>query len=1189
MTLLRKLEITGFKSFATPTTFVFDRGITAIIGPNGSGKSNIAEALRWVLGEQSYSNLRGRRTEDVIFAGSDRRAAAGLAEASLTIDNSDGRLPIAFNEVTITRRASRSGENQYLINGSRVRLKDVQEVTAPLGQSHTIIGQGLVDAVLSQRPEDRRGLFEHAAGITGLRLQATQAERSLAEAEENAQRLHDIHSELAPRVRSLARAAKQAREYATVRSELQQLQRRHYGSLWRDQLARRRQARRAVEVAESALEAANAEQESVARTLADMRAKARDQQREIEEARERLTSIERQTAETRHKIELLSTEDRALEQRLGDIERLQAERGAEERQLRETIASLDEEIEALNATIAERTSKHDALKAENQAAQAERASVERRIRELDQELLRLSREGAEIEGALAGLADRQQQATDERQELEQRLERHAQLLTDTEEERDQLTGQIEHGCVDKAQAALDEAIAAADDLQCQLSEQQAVADQIEQKINAQQSRLEILERAHQHGEGLYAGVKTLLKASRRGDLQLPGLIGTVGEVIRTPSEYEVAIEVALGGRLQDVIVQTWSDAERGIQFLRDRDRGRATFLPLETIRDRRSPAVPDNPKVIGIASELIEIPDNLATVASHVLGGTLIVADLPAARQILKETRSWTIVTLAGELTRPSGSVTGGSRARTAGILARERERRALPKRIRELEAELSDQKDVIAAATTELATQRQTVEGLRRQLQQESERQRVTERELERRQSRVDQLQTEHERLERQQTQAVERHQGLEQQHGELSERRQRASEQRQQIEADRERLANQLAGQPSEPDARLAALATELATMTERQRATQRERSGAARRLQSIAGSHASQASEQQSLKSQRAENAASRTSAAEQLVELEAKQADAQAAIGPLIDAQSDGAEHISAKEQEADAQLERLRTAEHQHDQAGLDLARVQDEGVFLTERIHNDLEIEDPNALLAEAGETSEADEREIRRLRDRLRRMSAVGEDVLTEHEQEAERLAYLEGQLADVEQAATALRKVLGDLHKQMAERFTSTFSGVAAEFEKTFTRLFGGGAARLTLADDEVGAVDIVARPPGKRFQGLNQLSGGERALTAVSLLVAIQRVNPSPFALLDEVDAALDESNVVRFRDEIRSLTADTQFIIITHNRGTIEGADTLYGITMGADGASRVVSLRLDEAIRAVEEDESLESIEAAQAS
>ncbi|MFW6076101.1 MAG: AAA family ATPase, partial [Chloroflexota bacterium] len=722
MTRLKQLHIHGFKSFANPTTFVFDDGITAIIGPNGSGKSNVAEALRWALGEQQYSALRGRRTEDIIFAGSDRRGQMGMAEVSLVIDNSDGGLPIAFSEVTITRRAHRSGENQYLINGSKVRLRDVQQVTAPLGQTHTIIGQGLVDAVLSQRPDDRRGLFEHAAGITGLRLQATTAERSLGEAEDNAQRLRDILAELEPRVRSLARSAKQAREYSTVRDELQQLQRAYYGALWRDGLAKQRASRDALKKADEALERVEIEHTTASRALAKLRAEQRDLQEKREQTDREIAARERELADVRHRIDLLDAEKRAAEGRIADLKSLIA--GLESQVTSIERAHLDAEAtqQELQQELCGLREKLAELESRGQATRERRHAVETRLGEIDRRLLELTREQVALDGRHRSAQDRLQQLLDERSDLEADRRELNETIATVESAIAERQGEIDELARNRDDIERSESTTQGDLQRARaiVSETVGSIDAAQRELDRMRERLAVLERGYEDGEGLYAGVRSLVRAVRRGERDVPGLIGTVAESIEVPPEFEQAIEVALGGHLQDLIVRTWKDAETGIAFLKERNAGRATFQPLDAVRSSgRRPQAPEEPGIIGVAADLISYDKETAAVIEFLLGRTLIVEDLQVSRRVLDTSRGWTVVTLDGDITRPYGSVTGGSRSRAAGLLERERERRNLPAEIERKRTSLLEQNEQLEAKRSTVGALEQKLDELRAQGEQ--------------------------------------------------------------------------------------------------------------------------------------------------------------------------------------------------------------------------------------------------------------------------------------------------------------------------------------------------------------------------------------------------------------------------------------------------------------------------------------
>lgn len=1186
MARLKQLDINGFKSFANPTTFVFDRGVTAIIGPNGSGKSNIAEALRWVLGEQQYSNLRSRRTEDIIFGGSDRRGRMGLAEVSLTIDNSSGLLPIEFSEVNVTRRAHRSGENQYLINGNRVRLRDVQQLTAPLGQAHTIVGQGLVDAVLSQRPDDRRSLFEHAAGITGLRMQTVNAERGLAEAEENAQRLQDITGELEPRVRSLARRARQAEQYESVRAELTGLQRGYYGALWI-------QARERLEAAEQRHADASGATGTLEREHAAIRVKLttlRQDERDLAGKRaaqaERVSTLESDLSDARHRLELLNAEARAAEERAR--ERAEArERFEREQAERQTaLATVERQITALRDELEIQRSEYDRRVAERGAVLQKRTELEQQLGGIERQRRsrfdRLNRINVELAGSTERTGVLNRSITDSEERLSTLKEQVGRLSREIDRSDTEISGAS--AAVEDTRRRRDEAERTLDRIETDLRKEQGRLQESERDIDRLRSRLELLERIWAEGEGLHAGVRAVLRAARSSELRLPGLIGTVAESVEVPSEYETAFETALGGHLQDIIVRDWDSAATGIDYLKSTGSGRARFQPLDSIRayrQRRLDATPDG--LVDRATALVKYDDEIAPVIDQLLGRTLIARDLDAAHRIAREIDGWTIVTLQGELVAPAGSVTGGSRMRGAGLLARERERRGLPGRI----AEAEQQRDDIRASIQSLQhRQEREVNGLqaldaelsdaRTRERDAIERQRQGRREIEteeaalaRQQQELERLRADLDRI----TQATEP----------LSQERAAIETELAELETDREQLARGLDEMPVPDDADLGELSTGLATLQERIRSSERERDNLLAQIERAASESETRDEEVAGIEARRADLESDARELGTAIERLSLALAEARQGIEPIRERLGDLREEIDGLEATIEQRARELREAERKLDQAALEVARAGDAVELLRNRILDDLDISDPASLEDGAGEATEEVEQSIRRLRERLRRMGSAGEDVIEEHREESERLDYLTTQLGDVQGAAESLRQVLRDLHHQMGSRFGETFEEVAKEFEATFKRLFGGGTARLTHETDgsEPGGVDIVVRPPGKRLQGLNQLSGGERALTAVALLIAIQRVNPSPFCMLDEVDAALDESNVIRFRQELRELARDTQYIVITHNRGTIEGADTLYGVTMGEDSVSRVLSLRLDQAIRAIEDDQLLE--------
>jgi chromosome segregation protein len=1182
---LTRLEIQGFKSFLHRTVFAFEPGITAVVGPNGSGKSNVADAVRWVLGEQGQHALRVRKTEDVIFGGGESRAPAGLAEATLTFDNSDGWLPTEFAEVSVTRRAFRSGESQYLINGRRVRLKDVAFLTAGLGQSHVVVGQGLVDAALSLRAEERRGLFEHAADLAGLRLKIAEAERNLVETDANTARLDDLLLELAPRLRSLERAARQASEWRGLNDRLRELLGAHYRANLEIAHAALAEAQREAAAAAAAV---GALAEDVAQLVA-VTAAAEQQlamaRQQLAEHDERRAAGEDRLRRLVHERDLAAARGDALDKRRADMDdtrqglvaRVETVAG-ELRKLESDLRDLERQTGEARATTARHTRDLAARRALRVDVETRLASAAATLRDSERRATELDRRRA-IRDERAGLL----QAENERlsQAIAARAERIGAVAADLESADAAASADgTRDDVLVSALAELAETVETA---------RSAVAAALEEVARQQRllgevsSRHELLRRMREDGVGLYGGVRAVLAAGRDGTLA--GIRGAVGELLVAPPELETAIEVALGGHLQDIVVATWSDAEAAIAHLKRSAAGRATFQPLDTVRAREDEKVPIDCDELaglrGVAAELVTVPDEMRHVVRALLGRTLVADDLPAARLALRRLPpGWSIVTLSGEIARAGGSVSGGSAPRESGLLSRERELRQLPR--------------AIAARETRLAEARERVVGAESALRDLEERQRGAEREravlsaavAERRRQRerltiwLQELRLEQEqatgrweRLRAEQEQLTTERGDLERDMLALATARHAAERNRDDAAAELDALAAAMA----ESDRVTAAEGRRLAGLEERLRAERRREAGLRAQERALAEELALRGERMAALEQERDSLANEFRTLAQDVATTGEEVSIATAAREPLrraVAQQESAAARATASLQAARSALSER---ERERDRADFAVARAEQDLFVLRQRIGDELDVAIPEDVLgwespslALAGTEREA---EITRLRERLRRVGYVGDDAVAEFERERTHHQFLQEQLADVEGAARSLRALLGELRQTMQDRFEETFARVASAFSEAFVTLFGGGQACLVLTGGDDGAepgIDIIAQPPGKRLQSLALLSGGERALTAAALLFAILKVNPVPFCLLDEVDAALDEANVLRFREGLQELAEQMQIIVVTHNRGTIEIADTLYGVSMGSDGVSQVLSLRMAEA-------------------
>jgi len=1195
---LKELRLLGYKSFAARTGFSFGPGITAIVGPNGSGKSNIADAIRWVLGEQSLRLLRGRRTEDMIFSGSEIRSRLGMAEASLTLDNENGWLPIDYTEVTITRRAYRSGDNEYLLNGSRVRLRDVHDLLGRSGlrrRTYTVIGQGLVDTALSLRPEERRILIEDAAGLSGYqdrrrttlsRLEATQA---------NLVRTQDILQEIAPRLRRRKRQAGRAEEHTHLSGELIRLLRISYGYRWRQaqqalRLTHKRQAEARTEWEQALAAAEKLEQESaeVRLRLQTLRQALGEWHRESSLLHTDLEQAQRESAVLREREEQIgrqAEENQKEIQSLGRTRQARLERAAD---LRQEIEALDgrrhqqhtlvkQAEEELQQRQAEQTQLHAQVLSHSQQITATRNQQQQHrqdLARLDSQVTHWSQEVQQHQETALDLEGRERVFSEKAQTLEKRGEELLVRRADLIREQERLDGQL---------AALRDQIAKG---HSRLSALQAQHDRLAQ-------RLEDLRRERQEMAGFFPGVRAVLRAgASEPDRPLPGVVGTVASQIRVPDELETAIEAALGTRLQDVIVQGWGDAEKAIAFLKESQAGRATFLPLDSLHPQQPIRYPAMPGVLGLASDLVWAEKAVTPAVHLLLNRTIVVEDLAAAQALFGRLRGeFQIITTQGEIIHSSGAVTGGSkRTKGKGLLAREAEWRRLP-------GELEDLRQVMESAGQDLDHLQEEQDTTLAEASTTEEEIRHLDRTTQALQGQLGDQQTQIQALERERSWHLTQSQKLKAQIQQQDASRQEI-ERALQAAGDRlakleTRLAEFQAGRSEES---LLELNRKLSFLQAQVQVIESDRSAATRILDTLAqevealdtnlaGRESRAESLRQEMDQLRQRLATLRTheeSLSPQLQRLQDQITPTEQQVRDLDDLLLGSSGH--------EREVRRsLRVKEERLSQVTLDAQRHEDRLQHLREQIERDLglvEVEPANGMpeqrplplrsltssLPTVDEPPEDLEEEIRRLRGQVARLGAINPEATSEYQDLRERYEFLESQSQDLQEAAEDLHEVISELDHLMEIEFKSTFDAVNEEFKTFFQRLFGGGAARLVLTDpDDLirTGIEIVARPPGKRQQTLAALSGGERALTAVALIFAILQTCPTPFCVLDEVDAMLDEANVGRFREALVDLSQKTQFIVISHSRKTIEAAHRLYGISMRRDGSSQVVSVRIDE--------------------
>jgi chromosome segregation protein len=1170
---LKKLTLQGYKTFASKTEFVFDSGITAIVGPNGSGKSNIADALRWVLGEQSYGTLRARRSADMIFAGSRHRARAGMAQATITLDNSDGWLPIDFTEVEIARRAFRSGENEYLINGQHVRLRDVAELLATSGlaeRTYTIIGQGLVDQALSLRSDERRALFEEAAGITHYKIRRAETLRRLEETQRNLQRVYDILDELRPRLGVLRRQATRARNYEQISADLRELLRIWYGNKWeqakRDLRAARGAARRAEAAWTAARDALLAHQGQIDAI-----------QGRVVEAQQRAADLQAERDRLRQVIERGRREQAVHRERRAALERQIDEATAELPALEAATAAARAEIEAAAVDLT-------AAEADLQTHQAQwqqfLVTFGGHRAEIDRCRAEVSRLEAERRQAQTTLAQAEGQLT--------QLRLLAAEWVAPAEPADELTD-------DEALAALESVAAGmADEVSRLRGERDAEAQARQAGVRRLKEMRRVVRDAEQQRgrlrEALARGEERLALLDRQvavGALPEPErAVGRLAALIHIPEAHRTAITTALGDRLS-----TWllPDADSLWRAATAAGEARLTLAALDAPPPTgwERPEVAGEPGVIGWASGYVE-SGPAAPLIERLLGGVLLVEDAATAYRLASGwPPGYAAVASDGLVVHGGGLVEVGA-AGTDGAPAREARRRAEATRLEETRAALT-------AAEAEVTRQAAAIEAL---------------------QAEVDQQAEEEARLIRLEAEATRRLTETRWEADRARQRRDEANRWRAERGAARAQTESHFAqteatiaeqtGVLAKNEAELEAARAELAALpvgeTEQQQRSLRQSLTAAQTI--LAGRNAVVDSRRATLQQSEGQLARVRgrlASLRDQLATLgrseneaetaplEQELAEVEAALDPLLAEMDADRASLTRLQSESAGQQRQAHDLETQLTHLRIRQTQQENQIEGLQERIRADLGLVALSYDADQAGapplpmrevveelpaitELPADIEENIHHFRGQLQRMGPINPDAPADLAATEERFEFLSRQVNDLSETDGQLRSIIAELDELTSRAFAKTVEQVNAIFDDTFRQLFGGGSGRLVMTDPDdptSSGVEIVARLPNRREQGLALLSGGERSLTAAALIFSLLKVAPPPFCVLDEVDAALDEANVNRFRDVLRELGRRTQFILITHNRGTVQAAQTLYGVSMQPDSSSQVISIKPEE--------------------
>lgn len=1189
---LKSLELHGYKTFAGRSLFDFPGNITAIVGPNGSGKSNIADAVRWVLGEQSYSLLRGKKTEDMIFLGSDQRPKAGMASATIQFDNEEGWLPVDYSEVAISRRAYRDGSNEYLLNKQRVRLKDISELLAQSGlaeRTYTIIGQGLVDAALSLRPEERRRFFEEAAGIGLFRSRREEALSRLDSTRRNLERVIDILGELEPRLRSLERQAKRVEEYERIKADLQVLLRDWYGYHWQNTQKELLRNREILKNQEEKVAIARSRRTEIETKVDTVRIRLQELRNQLNEWHVESAEYHRQREKMNRDLAVLEERLRAFNQQeislKGDLIRNEEMGTAYQQKLQ----LLQTEKDRVNFELTECRDQLDAIKASFAGRKEERDKLEASLRQSRNQLVALETRQVQLKAHQRELQNRIESFSSSRMHLVEGIENNKkalvkalQALEDIRSRRVDLETQARK--TEEQIRDLTSKIRKLEETEKQLITENSRLETDLAKANAQ---LDVVRQAEQAFSGLGDGAKSLLTAVSRG--RISGKLRSVSSFLEVPAELETAISAALGDQLDALLYDVDTDTENLLSYLETVASGRAMLIPSDMVKatEKLKPSSGEN--VLGVASDLVKVSKSSQKLLTFLLGQVVIVKDRHAARDLVKSLPAFgKAVTLKGEVFTGSGVIIAGKENRSS-IISRPRQKKDLEDRINELEA----LRNVKQQELNQLQSEIKALAGKRKDLEEGNREN----------QSNLQQVNADYSTAERE---VAQLQQQLEWQNSQISTLESQTGKTETEISASQTDIDNNdneitrlneilretgtaLRSIPIEElQSQLVHWNTTLA-ISER---AAREIDNRYLELENTINQNTSMINqtrkriEDLNVLRVEAENSKTNTKLEEEsvnakILELRQKIDPAETELNSL-ESEYSRLQHEYSLAQQSEANADRVYT------QAQLEFSRSQEAVENLRRRIEEDFglvaleyseDVTGPTPLplegvghLALLNELPKGLDESITRQRALLRRMGAINPDARKEYLEVKERHEFLTSQLTDLHKADEDLRQIIAELDELMNRQFRETFNAVAVEFKDMFSRLFGGGSARLVMTDAEnptETGIDIEARLPGRREQGLSLLSGGERSLTAVALVFSLLRVSPTPFCILDEVDAMLDEANVGRFTELLREMCEQTQFIVITHNRNTVQVADVIYGVTMGRDSASQVISLRLDE--------------------
>ena len=1177
---LKRIEMQGFKSFADKTVLEFKPGITTVIGPNGSGKSNISDAIRWVLGEQSMKSLRGAKSEDIIFAGTQARKSLGFAEVSIVIDNNDNKLPIEYSEVTVTRKIYRSGETGYFINKVPCRLKDILELFMDTGigkDGYSIIGQGKIDEILSNKSEDRRHIFEEAAGIVKYRTRKQESEKKLEQTKLNLLRINDILAEIEANIEPLKLQSDKAKQFLDLREELKSIEVGLFIYNINTYKEKLEQLVKDEDIITSQKEAEDGKMEALQASKEELRQVVDDITAQIE-------NMQNIGFESSNKIEKINSEIGISNERIQN-------NNANKQRLEAEILEVKSRIEELKEEQKQKLEKKTNLTSNKEKFEKELAEKEAELAELSK---KLSAKELEIEGKKQIVQDN----IDKKYELAAEINTQDVNYENLEKRKKQLKNEIDsviseldstrygkneiskgfYDIESKRNIAvekLEKSVQAKEQNMQKLKQYEEEISKLTYTQRMKQARHQFLIETEKEKEGYNKTVKSLLVACDKDSSLNKGIHGVLANLISVEKEYETAIEMCLGQALQNVVTSTEQDAKKMIEYLRSNSLGRASFLPIASVQGKKLDKLTKMDGVIGIASDLVKCKKEYEQIILSLLGRTVVVEDMDTAIALAKKDKySFRIVTLKGDIISSSGSISGGSvQTKTVNILGRSREIEDLEKELKKLEKQIADKTAEKEEYASSIGDSIEETAKLEKELQEieiiyatEKQKMVAVEENITRLENRLAKLKEEVTQTEKQKE---ENRLLKEQKETEIQTLTQQIEELNKVIE---EFALNNKDNQKYIDDLNfdITNLKISVTSFDESESSIEEM---VERISQDIKNNEQSIENKNQNILAINEENTKLEQTITEynaQIEQIKQEVTNSGTKVEELKQERIAKNEKLVNTENEIQSQFSTLESLKEQIIKLDVKKTKLEQDLQQVVESLWNEYELTPNSTEEYQKPNNVATAQKQVNSLRNKIKDLGSINIDSIEEYKKTKERYDFMSEQRLDLENTASKLRKIIGDMTTTMQNQFKEKFELINKNFNEVFTELFNGGKAELILENEEnilECGIDIRVQPPGKKLQNMMLLSGGEKAFTAIALLFAILKINPAPFCILDEIEAALDDVNVYRFAEYLKKFCKQTQFLVITHRKGTMEAGDSVYGVTMEENGISKLLSIKL----------------------